>query len=162
MEVAGLLRAHFPSPTFIPGTRLTPREVSTNAWSLPEDSNSAHDAYDYICAFFLTAGLPPTFDVPIDDIGEAIEDWANKNGFPELQVWPRGIPSPALLPHLFTTKTSRGRRTVGFATSLQAACTLRILRDDSPDDAPSRQARAGPCSDHVFLEAPPGDAAGGV
>ena len=98
MDVAGLLRGHFPSLADIPGGRLTSREVNTNAWSLPEGSNSAHDAYDYICAFFLTTGLPPTFDVPIDDIGEAIEDWANKNGFPEHQVWPRGIPNPALIP----------------------------------------------------------------
>ena len=145
MDVAGFLRRRFPSQTFIPGTDLTPREVRTNAWSVPEASNSAHDAYDCICAFFLTAGLPPTFDIPIEGIGAAIEDWAKGNGFPEEHVWPLGIPNPVLIPHLFTTKVSwGGAKTVGFADPIQAACTLRILRDDFPANGPARQTHTGP------------------
>ena len=72
MDVAGLLRGHFPPTADIPGARLTSREVSTIAWSLPEGSNSAHDAYNCICAFLLTTGLAPTFDVPVEGIDEAI------------------------------------------------------------------------------------------
>ena len=104
MDVACLLRGHFPTTADIPGANLTSREVSTIAWSPPDGNNAAHGAYDCICAFLLTTGLAPTFDVSVEGIDEAIANWANQYGFSRHQVWPLGLPDSAALPNLFTTK----------------------------------------------------------
>jgi len=141
MDIVELLRLIFPSQAAIAGANLPPNEVRSTAWSIPRESNLTRDAYDCLCAFFLTRGAPPTFDTPFEGIERRIEDWARAHNIHRDRVWPLGVVNPALIPSLFTTRESwEGTVTVGFADVLQAACTLRILRQDFPAaDAPVRQ-----------------------